>query len=211
MDLSAALAENFVNKVESKGCLIVTSIQEECFKWTQWGKWHVQIKLIQSLWKRMSAGIPLLSKAFETGSLLRQTHPEQRRLQVRDLLCLLVSRTYKWHLPYGCAQSQNNFATYLYLKMSLKKSFNFRIVWYQNWSHFGTNILVLMRELHNKCFRWVYHISNKHYFINIQAWLWEYQKPFPASSHVNWSNYVYIFYKSQKLHPLTSLFFLLES
>ena len=28
MDPSAALAENFVNKVESKGCLIETSIQE---------------------------------------------------------------------------------------------------------------------------------------------------------------------------------------
>ena len=38
MDLSAALAENFVNKVESKGCLIVTSIQERMLQMNPVGK-----------------------------------------------------------------------------------------------------------------------------------------------------------------------------
>lgn len=80
-------------------------------------------------------GSPLWSKAFETGCYLNK-FTERRRLKVRDVLPITI-RTYKWHLPHGCAWSQNNFAVYLYLRTSFKNSFKLRIVWCQNWGHLG--------------------------------------------------------------------------
>ena len=61
-----------------------------------------------------------------------------------------------------------NFATYLYLRTSLKNHlilelYDIRIeaIWDEHSSIDG--------ELQNKCCRWVYTVSNKHYYINIQA------------------------------------------
>ena len=76
-DPSAALTENFVNKIASKGyCDFHTG--KNASERAQWGKLNIQKKLIQSLWKRLSAGKSSVVKSIWDRMLLKQIHWTQK-------------------------------------------------------------------------------------------------------------------------------------